>query len=469
MTRLFFLMTLPLVLLVSGCASLTAVDQFPASAAALDNTQDPPPRLAIEQWQTEQGSKVLFIHSPGLPMLDVRLVFDAGSARDGDMPGLAAITSSLISEGTSRMDVNDIAQGFEDQGAELSTSSHRDMGVIHLRSLTDAAFLTPTVELFTHVLAEANFPAASLERVRQQRLQGLRMQQQVPGPQVADAFQALVFADHPYAHPSAGTLTSLPAVQQRQVQQFYRQHYAAGNAVIAMVGDIDTPQAKDLAARISEALPQGPALPDLPRANPLGQQQVQHIEFPSSQTHIWLGNQSTWRGNPDHAALHVGNHILGGGGFSSILTDEVRQQRGFVYGISSSFAPMAAGGPFRVQLQTANENADEALTLTLALIEEFVANGPSEAQVDRAKANILGGFPLSIASNRDLIGQLGAIGFYDLPLDQLSDFYRRVQTVTADDIRQAMARHLAPENLAIVSIGPRAPQRLDTLDELVDE
>ena len=159
-------------------------------------------------------------------------------------------------------------------------------------------------------------------------------------------------------------------------------------------------------------------------------------------------------------ALHVGNQILGGGGFASILTDEVRQKRGYVYGIGSGFSAMAAGGPFQVQFKTANENADEALTLTLDLIDTFVEDGPSQAQLEQARANILGSFALSTADNSDIIGQLGAIGFYDLPLDYLQWFNRQVRQVTVADIRDAFRRTLDVGDLAIVSIGPEAPEIL---------
>ena len=119
---------------------------------------------------------------------------------------------------------------------------------------------------------------------------------------------------------------------------------------------------------------------------------------------------------------------------------------------------MAAGGPFQVQFKTANENADDALTLTLDLIREFVEQGPSQAQLEQARANILGSFALSTADNSDIIGQLGAIGFYDLPLDYLQWFNRQVRQVTVADIRDAFRRTLDVEDLAIVSIGPEAPQ-----------
>jgi zinc protease len=269
-----------------------------------------------------------------------------------------------------------------------------------------------------------------------------------------------VFADHPYGQPSEGTMESLPKIQRQQLVDFYDTYYAAGNTVIAMVGDLSRSEAEEIAAQISAALPAGPAAPELPRAEALSERKREHINFPSAQTHILLGNQATWRGNPDHVALHVGNQILGGGGFASILTDEVRQKRGYVYGIGSGFSAMAAGGPFQVQFKTANENADEALTLTLDLIDTFVEDGPSQAQLEQARANILGSFALSTADNSDIIGQLGAIGFYDLPLDYLQWFNRQVRQVTVADIRDAFRRTLDVGDLAIVSIGPEAPEIL---------
>ncbi len=338
------------------------------------------------------------------------------------------------------------------------------MGIISLRTLSAAEYRQPVVALFNQVIGSPSFPQDALDRLRTRAMQGLRMEQQVPGPQASKAFMATVFADHPYGQPSEGTLESLPQIQRQQLVDFYDTYYAAGNTVIAMVGDLSRSEAEEIAAQISAALPAGAAAPALPRAEVLSERKREHIDFPSAQTHILLGNQATWRGNPDHVALHVGNQILGGGGFASILTDEVRQQRGYVYGIGSGFSAMAAGGPFQVQFKTANENADEALTLTLDLVGKFVEEGPSQAQLEQARANILGSFALSTADNSDIIGQLGAIGFYDLPLDYLQWFNDQVRQVTVADIREAFRRTLDVEDLAIVSIGPEAPQILQDQD-----
>ncbi|MDX1804278.1 MAG: pitrilysin family protein, partial [Alcanivorax sp.] len=450
---------------LTGLLALAACSSFPHTEKQVAAITPAAPKLAIQAWHTDGGARVLFVHNEALPMLDVRLVMDAGSARDGQVAGLASMTSALLGEGAKGLSVDDIARGFENQGASFSSSSYRDMGVISLRTLSDPQYRQPVTDLFCKVIGQPDFPQASLDRIRAQMMQGLRMDQQVPGPQVGKAFQATLYGDHPYGHPSDGTLKSLPGIQRQQLVDFYQRYYAAGNAVIALVGDISRQQAETLANRISQALPAGPAAPKLARAKPLTERRVKHIDFPSSQTHILIGNQATWRGNPDHVALFVGNQILGGGGFASILTDEVRQKRGYVYGISSDFQPMAAGGPFTVQLQTANKNADQALTLTLDLIRKFIKAGPTAEQLKEAKTNLLGSFALATADNGDIIGQLGAIGFYNLPLDYLQQFNKAVQQVSADDIRRAFQHTLDPDHLAIVSIGPRAPRVLKTTQQ----
>lgn len=463
MNRLMRNLLLPvLVVLLSACQSMGA---FPTTEAQVAASEPQAPALDIQSWQTAEGARVLFVASDALPMLDVRLVMAAGSSRDNGVAGLSSLTSALLGEGAEGLNVDDISRGFEDHGAQFGVGSYRDMGVVELRTLSDAEFRDPVLALFNQVIATPTFPQDALDRIRTQMMQGLRMEQQVPGPQVKKAFMSTVFAGHPYGEPSDGTLESLPAITRDQLADFYHTYYAAGNTVIAMVGDVSREQAEQIAGQISQSLPEGDAAPQQPRAQTLTERKREHITFPSAQTHILLGNQSTWRGNPDHVALYVGNMVLGGGGFASILTDEVRQKRGYVYGIGSGFSPMASGGPFQVSFKTANENADDALSLTLQLIDDFVENGPTETQLEEARTSILGSFALGTADNSDIIGQLGAIGFYDLPLDYLQWFNQQVRNVTADDIRAAFQRNLSADNLAIVSIGPEAPKVVAVDDE----
>jgi zinc protease len=180
------------------------------------------------------------------------------------------------------------------------------------------------------------------------------------------------------------------------------------------------------------------------------------VAFPSSQTHILIGDQAIHRGVKDWPALYVGNWILGGGGFASRLTQKVREEKGYVYDISSDMTPMASGGPFVIALQTANKSAQAALDLTLQVTRQFISQGPTQAEVDQAIDHITGSFPLSIASNSDIVGQLGAIGFYDLPTDYLTQFIDKVKKVTPAMVKTAMQEVINPDDFTIVDTGPTA-------------
>ena len=434
---------------------------FPVSLPEIQAAEPGRRELEIQRWETEAGSRVLHVQTDQLPMVDVRLVFNAGGARDGDLPGLAALTNALLDQGADGMDVDEISEGFEDLGARFGSSSHRDMALVSLTSLSTEEFLEPALTLTERILRAPDFPEDALNRTRTRMQQSLLMQQQVPGPQVSQAFQSLLFGTHPYGAPSGGTQDSLPLLDRDRAEAFYRTFYTQQNAVIAIVGALPEDRARALAERLSNALPEGDPAPALPQAEAPPESVTTHVTFPSSQTHIQIGTQVVSRDHEDYVPLYVGNHIFGGGGFSALLMDEVRQRRGLVYGISSSISPMAAASPFRISLQTGNDNADDALGITLRLLRDFVAEGPTAEQVQLAVDYLTGSFAMSTASNSAIVGQLGAMGFYDLPLDYLDQFQRDIAAVSAAEIRDALQRHLDPTRLAIASIGPRAPEARD--------
>ncbi len=437
--------------LLAGCQS------FPTTLEQVERSAPAAVALDIREWRTDEGTRVLFVPSPTLPMIDIRLTFDAGSARDGDKSGTASLTSSLIDEGAKGLSVDAIARGFEDLGVSFDTSSYRDMGIIEMRALTAPEFFDPAMDLFLQVIGQPTFPVESLQRIRQQYLIGLARQKQVPGPQLAKRLDAVLFEGHPYAAPSSGTEESLPLIQRADLQAFYQRYYSAQNAVIAIVGDLDEAAARALSARITAALPSGERAPRLERVAQADKAHIEHIDFDASQTHISIAQQSIWRGHPDWVPLYVGNQILGGGGFASILMEEVRQQRGFVYGISSGISPMAFAGPFQISLQTATENADEALQLTVKLLGDFISSGPSDEQVQAAVDSITGSMPLGVAENDDIVAQLASMAFYDMPLDYLQWFDQEARKVTAESIRKAFSKNLNPDALTIISIGRAAP------------
>ncbi len=407
----------------------------------------------IQTWETPNGARVFFVAAPEIPMVDVKVVFAAGSARDGEHSGLASMTAAMLDEGAGEWDSDALADRMDAIGASLSAGVDRDMTSVSLRSLTRQPALETAVETFATVLAEPTFAPKPLERVRQNRLIGLRQDDESPRKVAQKALYRAVFADHPYAADPAGAPESIAAISREDLAAFHARHYVGTNAVVAMVGDLDRASAEALAERITAGLAKGEAAASLPEVSGLAEGALATLDFPSSQTTVLAGQPGTWRGDPDYFPLYVGNHILGGSGLVSILMDEIREQRGLSYSTYSYFLPLAQQGPFLMGLQTRNDQAEQARKVMLDTLTDFIERGPSAEQLTAAKKNITGGFPLKIASNGDIIQYLAVIGFYNLPLDYLDRFTDRITAITAEQIRDAFARRIHPERLAIVTVG----------------
>ena len=415
-------------------------------------------KLDIQEWKTAEGAKVLFVEAHELPMFDLRLTFAAGSSQDAGTPGLSMLTNAMLNEGVPGKDTTAIAAGFEDLGASFSNGSYRDMAVAGLRSLSDADKRTQALKLFEQVIGQPTFPEDALARIKNQVLAGFEYQKQNPGKLAGLELFKRLYGEHPYAHSSDGDEKSVPPISREQLQAFHKKAYAAGNVVIALVGDLSRQEAEAIAAEVSKALPQGPALaktaqPETPKPG------LTHIDFPSEQTHLMLAQLGIDRQDPDYAALYLGNQILGGGGFGTRLMDQVREKRGLTYGIYSGFTAMQARGPFMINFQTRAELSEGALKLVQDIVRDYLANGPTQKELDDAKRELAGSFPLSTASNADIVGQLGAIGFYGLPLDYLESFLKQVEGLSVEQVRTAMAKHLDADAFVIVSAGPSVPQK----------
>lgn len=348
-------------------------------------------KLDIQEWKTAEGAKVLFVEAHELPMFDLRLTFAAGSSQDAGTPGLSMLTNAMLNEGVPGKDTTAIAAGFEDLGASFSNGSYRDMAVAGLRSLSDADKRTQALKLFEQVIGQPTFPEDALARIKNQVLAGFEYQKQNPGKLAGLELFKRLYGEHPYAHSSDGDEKSVPPISREQLQAFHKKAYAAGNVVIALVGDLSRQEAEAIAAEVSKALPQGPALaktaqPETPKPG------LTHIDFPSEQTHLMLAQLGIDRQDPDYAALYLGNQILGGGGFGTRLMDQVREKRGLTYGIYSGFTAMQARGPFMINFQTRAELSEGALKLVQDIVRDYLANGPTQKELDDAKRELAGSF-----------------------------------------------------------------------------
>jgi len=407
----------------------------------------------IQHWQTSNGVRVLFVEAHELPMVDIQVVFDAGSARDGDTPGVANLTSDLLNEGAGDLSADQIADRFEGVGAQFSASADRDSATVSLRSLSDPDLLQPAMETLTQVLQSPSFPKHAFMRERKRMLVALQQEQESPGDIANNKFYAVLYGKHPYAGDPLGTADALNKLSRDDVAAFHHRYYVADNALLVIVGDLDKTGAQKLADALMDKLPRGKRPAPLPRAEDMDKSETVMVPHPSTQTHVLSGQVGITRKDPEYFALYVGNHVLGGNGLVSRLAEEIREKRGLSYSTYSYFLPLAARGPFIIGLQTRNTEVKQAIDVMNQTLRNYIADGPTAEELKEAKQNITGGFPLRIDSNRKIANYLAFIGLYDLPLDYLNTFNDHVEQVTAADIRSAFKQHVHPDKRLTVVVG----------------
>jgi zinc protease len=409
--------------------------------------------LAIQHWQTPQGARVFFVESHVLPMLDISVDFPAGSARDpAGKAGLAQLTQGLLDQGAGGLSETAIAHRLADVGAVLAGNFDRDRAGVTLRTLSSAAEKETAIDTLARVLQRPEFPQAVVQREKQRLIAAIHEAEADPGTVADKAFYRAMYGTHPYAHDEAGEPATIERLTRGDLQAFYRTHYSAPNAVISVMGDITRAEAEAIAVRLASGLSRAAPLPALPKPVPAAASDTR-IAHPSAQSHVLVGVLGMARSDPDYFPLYVGNYVLGGGGFDSRLLKEVRDQRGYAYSAYSYFLPMMEAGPFQLGLQTKLEQTGDALKVARDTLRQFIAEGPSDAELTQAKANLTGGFPLRIDSNRKILEYLAVIGFYRLPLDYLDTWVDRVKAVDVAAVKQAFSRRINPDQLVTVVVG----------------
>ncbi len=407
----------------------------------------------IKHWQTSQGGQVYFVASPGLPMVDIRLVFDAGSARDGVHQGVASLTAGLLDAGAGEWVADQLAQRFDEVGAQYQYDTSRDYTSVSLRTLTQQNLFDQALTTFQKIISQPNFTNQDFQRIKDQTLISLKRQQERPGYIAKKAFYQSLYGQHPYAHLKAGTQSSVSAIQLADIKAFYQQYYVVKNAVLVIVGDLTEKQARETAESLFMPLRLGGKSEKLPEVSLLLKGINQHIEFSSTQTHILAGLPVLSRKDADYFPLYVGNHILGGSGLVSKLFGEIREKRGLAYSAYSHFLPLAVQGPFIMGLQTQNKQRSVAIEVMQQTLNDFIRLGPTQEELTAAKKNLTGGFVLRFDNNKKLLNYVAMIAFYQLPLDYLDTFQGKVSLITLGDIKSAFQRRVNTNLLQIISVG----------------
>ncbi len=404
----------------------------------------------VQSWTTAQGTRVYFIETHSLPMIDVQISFLAGSAFDpADRAGLAAMTAGMLDQGAGARDEKAVAETLADIGAQLGSGAGMDSASISLRTLSDPERRATAVGLMVDALARPHFDAVVFKRDQARSVAALKESLTKPQVLAQRAYMAAIYPGHPY-----GRLTSpesLARIERQDLERFWRHHYSAARASIALVGDLTRAEAEALVAQITDALPADQI--DVPKRLPMPEAtrtSVVRVDHPASQAHLMVGMPAVARDDPEQIALQVGNYTLGGGGFVSLLTKAVREDRGYAYSVYSYFDPKLVAGPFTIGLETKRAQADDALQVVNQVVGDFLERGPTAAQLKAAQDNIAGGFALRIDSNAKLAANLNVMAFYGLPSDWLEKYPERVRALTAEQVRSAFRKHVSPSHLVTV-------------------
>ena len=338
----------------------------------------------FQHFTTSNGIPVIFFQTNQLPIVDVDLRFNAGSARDESIRkqgfGLASMVADLLTKGTKELDETAFAEATEQLGIELGSAAYKDQFVITLRSLSDTEKLTPALNLLSDVLNQPRFDPKVLERSKAQQLLALRQMMQNPSYIANITFNQALYGTHPYAHSSYGTVDSIPSISTSDLQRFHKTYLVAQNASLSITGDLSLAQAKQAAEAITKELPQGKPAPQLPQPKPIKSSKWVHVDHDSDQTSIIIGQQG-FSVSADPTALqtssdfNIGNEILAGSGFNSRLMGKIRKEMGYTYGIYGNMTAMQAPGPYTIKFSTRNEKADEAIQATLQTVEETLKQG----------------------------------------------------------------------------------------------
>lgn len=419
----------------------------------------------MKRFHTRDGVPVIFTPIKGLPMVDVSLSFQAGSAYDtqirADGFGIANMTATLITKGTARLTEDEFLEKSEGLGIQLSANASRDALSLNLRSLSQKDTLEPAIALLIEALTTPAFDETVLKRTQTQLITALTQQEQVPSHVANVAFFQALFGDHPYAHPVTGTKDSVGSLSRAELLAFAQRFLVAQNAVITLTGDLSETDAKRLAEQLATALPKGEKAPALPMPATPKATHV-HINHPSPQTAILMGNLSTPFLNTSAArqeqnTFTLANTVLAGGDFGTRLMDEIRVKKGHTYGIYGSNHQLSAAGIYSISFATQNEKTADALFDTLAVIKDTQANGIRQDELDLVRFESKNSFPNEFSSNSGIHRLAHYMNFYALPDSYLKDYAKSLDQVSLKDANAALNRTISPEKFVIITVGSQTP------------
>ncbi|MBI1822372.1 MAG: insulinase family protein [Nitrospirae bacterium] len=416
--------------------------------------------IPAKKIETANGITVLLVETHSLPMVQVDLLVRAGSILDSEpKAGLAYLTASLLEEGTKNRSSKQIADEWDALGTEFNASPGSDYVTFSSKLLKKD--LEKGLTLFSDILINPQFPEEEVSREKTELLGHLDNEKDDPETIAAKAFDRAIFGKHPYHQPLEGDEETIKRITREDIVRFYQTAYNPRGAILAFVGDLTEEEAKTYAEkyfRLWNPKPQIHSKNPLPPK--IDKKEIMVIDKDLTQTSIILGHTGIPRMNPDYYSLLVMNYILGGGGFSSRMMTNIRDNKGLVYGLFSHFDSRLETGSFEVTLQTKNSSANEAISEVLNEIRKMRNEPVSPVELQEAKDYLIGSFPLKMDTHAKLAGILIYQEFYGLGLDYFDKYAQRIKKVTAEEVQRVARQYLDPDRFVLVAIGKQSEAKI---------
>jgi zinc protease len=404
------------------------------------------------------GLTVYAARLAGVPLVSLELVARAGGQHDPLSPiskaGLATFTASLLDEGSARRNALEIAAWVERLGGYLYTAADWDSGYLAAALLSE--HMEAGLDLLAEIVLTPTFPDNEIERIRRQRAAELLRRGYDPSSQADDRLAEVIYAGTPYAAPLLGREDSLESLVREDVVAFYESHYSLAGATVIAVGDLDPEELirgveRTLAPRPGqEPAPAGPEI----RPVPLDGVTVHIVDRPgASQTELRLGHAGVKRTDPDFLTLSVLNMLLGGK-FTSRINLNLRERHGYTYGASSRFAGRLGPGPFIVDAAVSTASAGAAAQEVLGELRRIREELVEPREMDETVSYMMGVYPYTLQTIGDVAKRLEVLAVYGLPDDHYDGYTERLAATTREQLLEAARRHLDPERIAIVAVGP---------------
>ncbi len=415
---------------------------FTRLAAAM-NIQDVKSPGGIEAWLVEDSS---------IPIISMRFAFAGGTSQDpGGKLGLVNMVTALLDEGAGDLDSQAFQRRMQDLNMRMSFTASRDNFLGRFQTLTenrDASF-----EMLRLALNEPRFDAGPVDRIRTQLLVGIARKKQDPNTVAARTWMKLAFGDHPYSQPSDGTMDSVKAITSDDLRAMAKRLFSAGTLKVSVVGDIDAETLGKLLDKTFGSLPSESNVGDVAEATVASGPIQKIVDMNIPQSVIQFGHAGFKRKDKDFVPAYVLNYILGGGGFNSRLTTEVREKRGLSYSVYSYLSPLDQAGLFLGGAATRNDRAAKSLEIIRKELERMAKDGPTETELTNAKTYLTGSYALRFDSSVKIAGQLLGILLEDLGIDYVEKRNGLIEAVSIDDIKRVAQRLLKPENLIVTIVG----------------